>query len=89
MLSILLNKIHNEVNPSFALEHIVHANNEGVIYVIENVFLELDVIKLFVINNSILSDTLHSVEVLGIDVLHKEHLSEGSLSNHLQNGEVL
>lgn len=84
-----LDKFHEEVDPEFVLEDVLHVNQEGVVDLAKDVFLKLDVFHLLVFQNNIFADALHRVELLCGRVFHQEHLSESAFANHLADDEVL
>eukprot|EP00350_Pseudokeronopsis_sp_OXSARD2_P007223 CAMPEP_0170551992 /NCGR_PEP_ID=MMETSP0211-20121228/9974_1 /TAXON_ID=311385 /ORGANISM="Pseudokeronopsis sp., Strain OXSARD2" /LENGTH=387 /DNA_ID=CAMNT_0010859499 /DNA_START=410 /DNA_END=1573 /DNA_ORIENTATION=- len=81
-------EFHKEVDAELALEDILHVYNERVVDVKEDVLLQLNVLKLLIINDYIFSDALHGEDLGGVLVLHQEHLPEGPLPNHLPDQEV-
>lgn len=54
-------EFHEEENTEFVLENILHVYKEGVINGVENIFFELNVIHLLVLNNDVFSNGLHGV----------------------------
>lgn len=84
-----LDKLHEEIDSELILEDILHVDEEGVVYLAQNIFLELDVLHLLVLQDNIFADAFHRVQLLGHLMLHEEHLSEGTLADHLTNIEVL
>ena len=85
----LLDELHKEVYPEFILENILHVNYEGVINVEQYVLLQLNVFELFIIDNNVLSDTFHSINLVCILVLHNEHLSECAFTDHSSDHKIL
>jgi len=65
-----LDELHQEVDTVVVLENVVHVNDERVVDAIEDIFLQLDILELLVVNDDVLSDTLHSVDLLGVHVLN-------------------
>jgi len=46
------------------LEDILHVDDEGVLDVEEDVFLQLDVLKLLVVYDDVLANALHCIDLL-------------------------
>jgi len=82
-------ELHQEVDPVIVLEHILHINQEWVVYLAQNIFLELDVLHLLVLEDDVLADALHRVQFASCGVLHQVHLAECALADHLTNLKVL
>ena len=82
-------ELHQEINPKIVLEDIVHAHDERVFNRVEDVLLELDVFKLFVVNDDVLPDTFHGINLLSVHVLDQKYLAESALAHHLHNDEIL
>ena len=76
-----LNENHQEIDPEIVLEHILHVDQEGMVNLIENIFFEIDVLHLVVLQDKILSDTLHGEQFTGSLLLNKEHFAESSFAN--------
>ena len=83
-----LNEFHEEVDALLVLEHELHVDEEGVVNRVEDIFLEADVLELLVFDDDVFADALHGVEVAVGFVLDEEHLTEGTLANHLLDFEV-
>ena len=58
-----LDEVHDEVDAERFLEDIVHANDKGVIHLVENQFLDLERIDWVMLDDHILSDALHRVQL--------------------------
>ena len=84
-----LDKAHDEVDSVFVLEYELHVHNERVLNSVENVFLKLNVLELFIVYNHVLSYTLHGIDCLGRHMLDQIDLAEGTLTHHTHNHEVL
>mmetsp|Transcript_46424 Transcript_46424/g.61484 ORF Transcript_46424/g.61484 Transcript_46424/m.61484 type:complete len:245 (+) Transcript_46424:821-1555(+) len=83
-----LDKLHEEVDTVLVLEDILHVDEEGVVDLTQDVFLELDVFHLLVLQNDILPDDLHGVELAGLRMLDEEDLAEGTLADKLTDLEI-
>lgn len=85
-----LDELHEEVNSELILEDVLHVYEEGVVNGIQDVFFQLDVFHLLVLNDDVLADALHSVQFpRSGHLLHQEHFTEGAFSDHFQNFEVV
>jgi len=60
----------------FVLEHELHVHEEGVVYSVEDVLLEADVLELLMLEDHVLPDALHGVEAAVRDMLDEEDLAE-------------
>jgi len=56
-----LYKFHDEIDSHIVLEYELHVHYKRMIDLEEDVFLELNVLKLLIFNNNIFADTLHSI----------------------------
>ena len=56
-----LDEPHHKVNTLFALEHILHAYNEGVVNVEKDVFFKFNIFELLVVYDYILANSFHRV----------------------------
>jgi hypothetical protein len=54
-----LNEVHNEIDAVTLLEHIVEANNERVVHLNQDKFLQLERLNAFVLNDYIFANDLH------------------------------
>jgi hypothetical protein len=84
-----LDEVHEEVDSVLVLEHVVHAHDEGVLDRVEDIFLELDVLELLIVDDYVLADALHRIDALRVHVLDQVDLAKGALANHLHDHEVL
>lgn len=84
-----LDKLHEEVNSELILEDELHVNKEGVLNGIQNIFLQLDVLHLLILQNHIFPDALHGVELLVKLVLHQKYFTESTFANKLSEFKVL
>ena len=83
-----LNELHQEVNAVLILEYILHVHQEWMVDRVKSIFLELDVLHLLILQDDILTDALHSVELVVLLVFDEEDLSKGTLSDHFADLEV-
>jgi len=65
-----LDKFHDEVYSKLVLEHIVHADDERVLYCVENILFQLDVLILLIIDDYIFSDAFHGVYISCVHILY-------------------
>jgi len=56
---------------------------------IQNIFLQLNVLHLLILQNHIFPDALHGVELLVKLVLHQEYFTESTLADQFSEFEVL
>lgn len=54
----------------------------------QNVFLQLDILHLLVLQDDVLPDALHGVEFVRGGVLDQEDLAKRALANHLADLEI-
>ena len=83
-----LDENHQEIDSKIVLEHILHIDQEGMVDLIENIFFEIYVLHLIVLQNKILADTLHSEQLTGSLLLYEEHFSKSPLANQLLDLEI-
>lgn len=55
---------------------------------VEDVFFQIDVIHLIVLQNNVFADTLHRKQLVQLLVLHQIHLAERALADQLHHLEV-
>lgn len=84
-----LDKFHEEVDSILVLEHVIHANYERMFNIEENILFKLNVVKLLIVNNSVLSNTFHSIDIFSVNIFNQEHLTKSTLSNHSSNDKIL
>lgn len=84
-----LDKFHEEVDSIFVLENIIHANYERMFNIEENILFKLNVVKLLIVDNSVLSNTLHSIYVFSVNIFDQENLTKSTFSNHSSNDKIL
>lgn len=74
------NERHHKVEPCLRLEEIVHSDKEGVITAEKNVFFELGVLHLIVLNKHIFPNSFDGVEFLLLDKFCKIYFTKSSSS---------
>lgn len=85
----ILDELHEEVDSEFVLKHILHVHNKRVVNIKQNVFLQLYILKLLIINDNVLPNALHCKELIRLLFqLHQEHLPKSALPYHFLNHEV-
>jgi len=83
-------KPHHEEDLGLSLEHVVHTHEEGVVSHQQNIFLQFGRLDLIVLQNNILSQSLHSVNDGRIVFLdHQKDLTEGPTSDNTFDLKVL
>lgn len=80
-------KLHDEKDLHVSLENELHTNEEWMIGLLQDIFLEHSRLNLIVIQNDIFSQGFHSVDCLGILLLDQKDFSETTLSNDLNDLE--
>lgn len=84
-----LDKLHEEVNSELILEDELHVDQEGMLDRIQNIFFQLDVFHLLILQNYIFSNALHGIQILVKLILHQEYLTERTLADQLSKLKVL
>jgi hypothetical protein len=85
-----LDELHEEVNSELILEDVLHVYEEGVVNGVQDIFFQLDIFHLLVLNDNVLADTLHSVQFpRSSHLLDQKHFTKGAFSDHLQDFEVV
>ena len=84
-----LDEVHQEVDAIFVLENVVHGYDEWVLHLVEDVLFELKTFKEVLVNNHILADALHCIELIGLSLLYHVYLAKGTFSDKLKDVEVL
>ena len=84
-----LDEFHQEIDTELVLEDVLHVNQKWMVDGAQDIFFKLDVLHLLILQDDVLADALHCVELLGAHMLNKENLTKGTLANHLPNLEVL
>ena len=82
-----LDKWHHEIDAEFILENEIHVYQEWVIHGLQNILLTFEVFELLVLNDEILPDALHCIELPHV-VLDEIYLAERTLANRLHNLEL-
>lgn len=84
-----LDKLHYEVYAEIILEHILHVDDKRMINRVQDILLKLDVFKLLIVYNYILSDAFHGKNFFVKHVLNEIHFTKGSFANHFKDLKVL
>ena len=82
-------KRHDEVEALRRLEQVVHAHQHGVITREQDIFLQLRVLHLVILNQHILSNGLDRVQLPRFLQLGQEHLAEGAPAQQHFQLEIL
>ena len=85
----LLDEFHDEINTEVVLEDVLHVYYEWMLYCIQNVFLQLYVLELFIINNDVLSDAFHGINLFISIMLYQVYFSKCAFSDHTQYYKIL
>lgn len=83
-----LDKLHEEVDTELVLEDVFHVDEERMVNLTQDILLKLNVLHLLVLQNDVLSDAFHGVELASCCVLYKEHFAKGALADHLADLEI-
>lgn len=75
------NEAHDEENLMFSLEHVVHADEEGMISLHQNVLLQLSGFDLIVFNDDVLAKSLHGIDVVCTAPRDKEDFTKRTATN--------
>lgn len=84
-----LNEVHDKVDAEVLYEHVVHGYDEGVVNLVQNLFLQVQVLQAVMLKHDVLPNALHCIKLLGVPVLNQEHLSKSALANDVDHLEVL
>ena len=77
-----LNELHDEVDPVGFLEHIIHADDEWMVHLVQNESLDLERLDRFVLYYYILSDHLHREILILQLVTNKINFAESTSTNN-------
>lgn len=80
---------HDKVESLRRLEQIVHTDQKRMVTREKDIFLQLGVLNLVVLNQHIFTNSLNSVQLFGLGELSEEHFAEGSATQQHQQLEVL
>ena len=75
-------KSHDEEDLLFSLEYVLHAHQERVVIIKQNVLFEKSRLYLASLLHIALPHSLHREYLTCVLLLHQEHLPEPALSNH-------
>jgi hypothetical protein len=79
---------HNKVETELRLEQIIHAHKEGVIATEQNIFLELSIIDLVILEENIFSDRLYGIKLLILLQFSKVDFAECASAEYDNEFEV-
>jgi hypothetical protein len=82
-------KPHDKEDLLFGHEHVAHSHQEGVVSLQQYIFFQLRRSNLVVVENHILSQTLHCIHLLSIFFLDKENFTEAASANNFDDRKVL
>lgn len=60
------------------MKHELHANDEGMVHLVQNVFFQVQVLYRIMLNNNIFSNTLHGIKLFCVPVLNQVDLNKNS-----------
>ena len=78
-----------KVNAVFVLKDVVHREHKGMCSIEQNILFILRILDLMLVDQDVLVNTFHGVELRVLLVDDKEDLAEGPLVDHLLDLEVL
>ena len=84
-----LDELHKEVDAVVVLEDVLHVYKEGVVDLAQDILLQLNVLHLFVLEDNVLADDLHCVQLMVGCVFDQEDFAKRALADHLADLEVL
>jgi len=84
-----LDEWHDKVDVQLILEDEIHVDQEWIVGSFEHVFLCMQVLKLITLDDQVLSDCFHGVELTVHRVLDEIDLTTGPLTNTFDNDEVI
>ena len=82
-------ELHDKVELGVGLEHVLHADEEGVVRLLQDLLLEHRRLDLVVVEDHVLAQGLHGVDIISAFLLHEEHLSKRALADNRLAHEVL
>lgn len=56
-----LDEVHDEIDAKWLLKNKFHAYNEGMVHLVQNGFLKVQVLNRIVLDNDIFSNTFHCI----------------------------
>ena len=81
-------EFHDKVDAEIILEHVLHVHDKWMFDGVQYILLKLDVLKLFIIDDYIFADALHSINLLRVLVLHQIYLPERAFANHFEDLKI-
>ena len=79
---------HDKENLLVCLEHVAHSNEEGMISLQKDVFLQPSRLDLIILNDDVLSERFHRVHLLASPLFNQKDLAEGAATNNRNDLEV-
>ena len=80
---------HDKENLLVCLEHVAHSNEEGMISLQKDVFLQPSRLDLIILNDDVLSQRFHCVYLVVTNLLHKEDFTETASTDNLFDLKVI
>jgi len=84
-----LDKVHYEVDAEFILKYVVHADNKWVLNAVQNILFKLEAFKEVLVNDDILPDAFHRIDIARLTLFNHVDLPEGALPQHAEDHEIL
>jgi len=82
------NESHDEEDLLICHENIAHSHEERVVCLQQNILFKFGGLNLIVINDYVLAEGLHSVDLAAIFLLHQKYFTKATSSNNFFNLEV-
>lgn len=70
----LLNEIHDEVDAKRLNEYELHANDEGMIHLVQDSLFQVQIFERIMLDDYVFTDALHSIELFCVFVLNEVDL---------------
>ena len=84
-----LDELHDEVDAVGFLEDVVHANDEGMVNLVKDELLDLERLDRLVLDDHILSNALHGVELIILFVVDEVDFAESTATDNANQLEVV
>lgn len=84
-----LDKVHDEINSIGLLEHVVHSDDEWMVDLKQDQFLDFKRVYGVMLNDDVFSDDLHSVQPIVALAFNQENLTKSATTNAFNQFEVL
>lgn len=72
---------HDKENLLVSLEDVAHANQEWMVSLEQDIFLQSSRLHLVILNDHVFSERLHGINIVRSPLLNEENFSEGAAAN--------